>query len=367
MIFIAIASYDLPAQNSADGVAVSNKCWDFPTDSIPESGLVSDTYNIYFAAAGGRITAIDAVSGKSAWTAELGGRAISNIVVHGPDIIAVTAAVSDAGQVRNVLLRSLSKVTGIVNWTVDLPPSEKVFLGANSSGIVAVSDSGPAAMFDYRNGAALWTNSEIGQVAARPYIDQDYTIIPFRTGRTFVLSTKNGSSVSTIESPVNIETQTRAGERSIVNGDSRGNLIARDLISGKRQWKFKAGAKWIFVERTKDGIAAISADNFVYMLSAYRGSVRWKRRLPGRISGSPAFSDSYAVLASYGENSAYVIDMRNGRIVNLVSLAENSSFSDSPILISDDSVAATTNAGVSLWSFGPCGQIKKAALSVPPR
>jgi hypothetical protein len=62
-----------------------------------------------------------------------------------------------------------------------------------------------------------------------------------------------------------------------------------------------------------------------------------------------------------------VIELQTGRITNLVSLPEKSSFAESPILISDGSVAAVTNSGVTLWSFNGCGTNKKAALNVPPR
>src|SRR6476620_8539697 len=194
------------AQKSAEETPVSNKCWDFPTESTPDSPLVSDTTNIYFAAAGGRITAIDAATGKSAWNAELGGRAISNIVVRGTDIIAVTAAIDDGGKLRSASLRSLSKVTGIVNWTAEIPSSEKYYLGVSSNGIIAVSDTGSAAAFALRDGSAGWSRPASGQLAAKPDIDEEYTVIPLRAGRTVVLSTKTGEQVSTIESPANVET-----------------------------------------------------------------------------------------------------------------------------------------------------------------
>ena len=103
------------------------------------------------------------------------------------------------------------------------------------------------------------------------------------------------------------------------------------------------------------------------MLSADRGGVLWKRRLPGRISGSPAFTDTNIVLASYGENAAVVIDLHSGRVVNQITLTENNAFTGSPILLSNDSVAAVTNSGVSLWNFGACSSNKKAALIAPPR
>ncbi|MEP7212205.1 MAG: PQQ-binding-like beta-propeller repeat protein [Acidobacteriota bacterium] len=367
VLLVSLTMSRAPAQKTADEVAVSVKCWDYDTESAPQSGLVSDAANLYFAASGGRIAAIDAMTGKSAWNAELGGQAISNILVHGPDIIAVTAAIGDGGKLGSASLRSLSKETGIVNWTVPLAASDGYFLGTTSDGIIAVSNGGRIELFSFKDGGSIWKRPETGPLAARPQIDAKYVILPVRSGRTYVFSALNGSAVSNIESTADVETQAKVSDKWVVSGDSRGNLMSRDLVTGKRQWKFKAGAKWSYIGGTKYGIAAVSADNFIYMLSPDRGGVLWKRRLPGRISGSPTFSDSYVVLASYGENSAYVIDLQSGRIVNQITLTENNSFTGSPILISDVSVAAVTNSGISLWNFGPCGSNKKAVLIAPPR
>ena len=355
------------AQKVTDEVAVSRKCWNFPTDAAPESGLASDITAVFFAAAGGRISAVETVSGKNAWNAELGGRAVSNILVHGSDVIAVTAPVAEAGKEGTASLRSLSKATGIVNWTVPVRLSERYFLGTTPSGLISVSSEGDVKLLGYQGGFPLWDRSLSGQLAAPPHIDAVYVIVPIRSGKTHVISAVNGSVVSTFESTPRVQSQARVAERWVVSGDDRGNLIVNNFLTGKLQWKFKAGAKWTYVEGTKFGIAAVSADNFVYMLSVEHGSVIWKRRLPGRVSGVPALSDSYVIIASYGENTAHVIDLANGRIVNQITLGENNSFTESPVLISDDSFAAATNSGISLWSFVPCAPNQKAALNVPPK
>ena len=367
MLLVSAMESLVSAQKAVDEVAVAVKCWEFETEFTPQSGLVSDTANLYFAAAGGRIAAIDAATGKSAWNAELGGQAVSNILMNGPDIIAVTAAVGDGGKLGPTYLRSLSKETGIVNWSVLLAESDGYFLGKTSNGIVAVSNGGRIELIGFKDGTSVWKIPEIGRIAADPQVDAKYVIVSVRSGRTYVFSALDGSTVSNIESTGNVETQAKVSDQWLVSGDSRGNLISRDLLTGKRQWKFKAGAKWSFIGGTKYGIAAVSADNFIYMLSADRGGVLWKRRLPGRISGSPAFTDNNIVLASYGENAAVVIDLHSGRIVNQITLTENNSFNGSPILLSDDSVAAVTNSGVSLWNFGACISNKKAALIAPSR
>jgi outer membrane protein assembly factor BamB len=355
------------AQKVTDDVAVSTRCWDFPTESAPQSGLAGDAANVYFAAAGGKVTAIETSTGQAVWNAELGGQVISNLLVHRSNIIAVTSTVESPGKPRTASLRSVSKATGIVDWTIAIDPSNKYFLGISPNGIIAVSESGRVELHNTQDGTSIWKRSDLDELAAEPHFYTKYAIIPVRSGKTYTLSAVDGSSLSIMDTMPNIESQDRVSDKWIISGDDRGNLVANNVMSGKRQWTFKAGAKWSYIAGTKYGVAAISADNFVYMLSADRGNVIWKKRLPGRISGSPALSESYAIIASYGEDKAYMIDLKSGRIMNQIPLGENRSLVESPIMIAEDSIAAATNSGISLWRFGTCGENKKAALNVPPR
>ena len=355
------------SQKVTEETGVSSRCWDYDAGLSPETGLVSDGQNLYFAAEGGRIASIETANGKSSWTADLGGRAISNVLVRELDVVAVTGAFDNSGRLNGSTLRSLSKATGIVNWSAPLTPSERYFLGATGSGIIAVSAEGSAGLFQPNGEDLIWKRPAAGKISAPPFVSEQNVIVSLASGKTQVLSTSDGTLRSNVSLAIPAVSQSVAGEKLLISGDGRGNLVANELSSGSREWKFKAGAGWNYIRDTKYGVAAISADNFVYMISPDRGSIVWKRRLPGRISGAPAFSDSFTVIAAYGENTAYVIELQTGRITNLVSLPEKSSFAESPILISDGSVAAVTNSGVTLWSFNGCGTNKKAALNVPPR
>jgi outer membrane protein assembly factor BamB len=322
---------------------------------------------LYFAAAGGRVTAIDTATGTPAWNADLGGSVVSNLLVRDSDLVAVTAAVAAKSGDVSPHVRSLSKVTGIVNWTAPVVPADRYFLGSVGNDVGVVSSTGVSDLLEAGSGKSVWRTKALGTLASNPRIDSSTFIVSVTPGKTYILTASRGSITGSFATIVNEVTHAKVGDRRLVSGDARGNLESRELPGGSRRWKFKAGAKWIQVAETKYGIAAFSADNFVYMLSPERGSVIWKRRLPGRISGIPAFSDSYTIAASSGENSAYVIELKSGRIVNQINLGENGSFSESPVVVSEDSVAALTNSGIALWSFGPCNGNKKAALNAPPK
>jgi outer membrane protein assembly factor BamB len=62
---------------------------------------------------------------------------------------------------------------------------------------------------------------------------------------------------------------------------------------------------------------AVSHDNFVYKLSR-GGNVKWKRRLPGRVADKPLVVGDIAVVSIVGTGSVYVLDLRNGKILNRI-------------------------------------------------
>ena len=361
---VAVVSH---SQKSADDVAVSSRCWALETEAEPESSLVADGRNVYFAGKGGNIASVDAASGNRVWNADLGGRSVSNIIVQERDLIAVTAAVDETGKPTRSVLRSLSKSTGIANWSVPVTTSERYFLGSTAAGIVAVAAEGSVALFDPKDGDTVWKRPLAGAVTGNAHVDDRNVIVSLMPASVVVMSTIDGSIVSTFPLPLSADTLTSAGGKQVVTGDARGNLMSHSVSDGSREWKFKAGAKWTFVQNTSSGIAAVSADNFVYMISPERGAITWKRRLPGRITGFPALSEDFAIAAAYGESIAYVINLHDGRIVNQITLPENGSFVESPILVTGETVAAITNAGLTMWSFSSCGANKKAALNAPPR
>lgn len=362
LLFYLFAATDAKAQKIKNESAFATVCWNRFDDLALSSPLVSDGENVYYASLGGRITAIETAGGQSAWNAELGGRSISNILVRDLDVVAAIAVVGESAKINDSSLKSLSKKTGIVNWSTRLPAAERYVLGFTAAGIAAVSSDGNVSLFGTKIGGLLWERPSLGKLAASPFFDSEHIVISTDAGNTYVISASDGSAALRIPTPADTETLIESNGKRLISGDRRGNLTAIDFDSGRRKWRFKAGAKWTFIVQTGYGIFAGSADNFVYMLSSERGDVIWKKRMPGRILQSPAVSDSFAIVAAYGEDSSYIIDLNSGKIVNRISLEENSSFTNSPVFVSSESVAAATNSGVTLWSFGGCAMNRKAAL-----
>jgi len=87
-----------------------------------------------------------------------------------------------------------------------------------------------------------------------------------------------------------------------------------------------------------------SLDNFVYTFSM-TGARLWKRRLPGRISSQPLVTRDAALFMPLSSSTAVVLELRDGRQVNLLPVGEEITTSASPVAVGDV-VLLTTEHGL---------------------
>jgi outer membrane protein assembly factor BamB len=117
----------------------------------------------------------------------------------------------------------------------------------------------------------------------------------------------------------------------LVWGDDRGNLVRYNLDKNSVYWKFKNGARISSIVAISDGVIAASNDNFAYLISSYYGSVRWKKRLSGRVSYLTVGDGSIAVAETVGEPNATVLNLENGKSVGQASIADDEAYLQAPV------------------------------------
>ena len=138
-----IAVVDLSAQTARPGGTFLKKCWEYKVEGLPSNPLASDDRKIFFSTEAGGVHAIDAKTSTNVWTTELGGDIVSNLLVTDSSVFVVSNPVAnDGNDVNASILRSLSKETGITNWSVRLPFSERIFLGGTQNSLIAVGRAG---------------------------------------------------------------------------------------------------------------------------------------------------------------------------------------------------------------------------------
>jgi hypothetical protein len=92
-----------------------------------------------------------------------------------------------------------------------------------------------------------------------------------------------------------------------------------------------------------DALLAASLDNFAYLLNL-KGTMLWKKQLPGRISAQPLTVEQAALFTPLSSSEAVVLGLKDGKQVNSLPAGEELS-SAAPILVGD-AVILTTEHGL---------------------
>jgi outer membrane protein assembly factor BamB len=324
MMVFSGASVGVFAEAKDDDQAASfAKCWEYASAPDLSVNAVTDGSNVYFVDTERKLQAVDQSAGAKLWSSELAGNVVSNLVVA-DDAIIVATQTADAAAVTpaNSLVRSVSRQTGITNWSTEMS-SSTLALGYLGGSIYVVSSTGSIAAFTADKGLPVW-KKEIGAKV---------TTEPQSSGRSILIGTDRNEILSVDVSTGQLATVARTGslptavfpESSgrILVGDDRGNLsfISAD---GKRIWKFRNGARISAITSYDSEFLATSHDNFLYKLSR-GGNVEWKRRLSARIGAGPSVVGDTALVATVGDGIVYAIDLSDGKIGNRIEAGEESS------------------------------------------
>lgn len=351
MVCLCLVPSDVRLQDepASNGTPVPlNKCWETET-AEPVSGMIAaDSERIYVPVSGGGIQAINVKDGRNAWSAELGGELGSRVLVNGRALYAVSLTGGPAA-----VLRSISKQTGITNWSESLPASDKFFLGEAAGGLVVVSENGNIEFRSADNGSVLWRKTIASPVTAEPFFTDGRILVGSGQKVLYMISSADGRSIARKSLKFVPTAISSTIDDRIIVGDERGNLALRDA-GGDVQWNFKNGARISNITYTKHGILAVSLDNFVYLLSNRSGSVVWKRRLPGRVFGRPAIDGDTFVATTVADGRAFVMDIESGKLINQAAIDSSDAGGLQPLLIGEHSVVFSLPSEVRLYSSQGC-------------
>jgi outer membrane protein assembly factor BamB len=324
------------------------KCWQYKAAVDVSVQSESDASNVYFVDVDRRLIAVDLHAGAVVWSTDLGGAAISNLLVTHDSVIVATG-LSDAGAGNDAVLRSVSKQTGITNWFLKITNSSNVFIGAVNGTVIVVVPSGTVSAFATSSGELRWSKDLGTNLTTDPYFRA--STIYVGTERNEVIAITGSSGDITIAAKTQASPSVVFSDSSghLLTGDDRGNLV-RTSSEGKRVWRFRNGARISAISTYDSEFLATSNDNFVYKLTR-GGNVEWKRRLSSRIDGRPLILDNVAVFATVGDGNVYVIDLSNGKIINRFENGENN---PAQAISAGNSFVMLTAEDLTLFSRASC-------------
>ncbi|MDQ3489657.1 MAG: PQQ-binding-like beta-propeller repeat protein [Acidobacteriota bacterium] len=333
-----------------------NKCWAYPIESVQYKFLASDNQLIFIAIEDGSVQAIDSKTSGSIWTTDLGGGIVSNIAINETNVFVATNSIAgkDAAAPEASILRSLSKKTGITNWSIRLPFSAEMVLGGARGRIIAAGSEGTITALDNKTGNIDWKAPLSGQLSAALYFSSD--TITYGTDQNEIVSISAETGERIFRRPVKFRPTAIAylSENKIVTGDERGNVALINTLNGQSVWEFKSGAGISAISTSGSGLVVTSLDNFIYMISPKNGDVIWKRRMPGRILHGVLVTDNFVFALIYGESSAYLIDTKKGKLIDQLVQTDKNYQNRAPLLVNDSNIVFATADGVESHSVSGC-------------
>ena len=336
----------------AGEVAVA-KCWAYTTGDDHGMGLASDGSRVFLGLGGGRAEALS-LDGKKMWSSDLGGGIVSNILALESGLFLVTSTVStDTDKTSSSVLRSLSKETGITNWTFKLPIADRHFIGGFNGSIVIVSNSGVIQSIDAKTGAANWKREIAEGFVAEPVITRVKVLVATTGNQIFGVAMSSGEIESLRKVPFGVTSMGETSASDLVAGDERGNLSSMTSGIEKVRWKFKSGGEISNIITFDDHLLVASHDNFVYFIASRNGGLVWKKRLSGRVSQLGNIFGEYVFVAGLEEHSAVFTDIASGKVAGQIQFGEDENLVVGPVF-SSGVILLLTDKGAYLYSLNGC-------------
>ncbi len=323
LILICLFLVTVPAVGQAipEGEIDVTKCWSYPIGE-KGTGLISDGSRVFLGSTGANVEALS-FDGKKMWSSELGGEISSNILPLDNSILLVTSSVS-SNEEKSVgsVLRSLSKETGITNFTLKLPDAERHFLSGFKGSVIVISKNGVIQSIDTKSGGVKWKREIAEGFAGEPVFTVSKVLSATTGKQIFGISLVSGEIDSMRKVPYNVASLGETASGEIIVGDDRGNISSLIGSLEKPYWKFKTGGQISHIFAIGEYVLAASHDNFVYYFQSRNGDVTWKKRLSGRVLQVGNIMDRFALITSFDENGAVFTDLSNGKVAGRIAFGE---------------------------------------------
>ncbi len=352
LISLFLLYSSLAGQKKAAAEVDVAKCWSYPLGDAGSDKISVSWDKIFVGLEGGRVEAITSLDGTKIWSAEFGGKISSNFLVVENGLFFTTSISSTSTAKTGSKLRSISKDTGITNWTAPLPDAEREFIGRFNGSIVVVSQSGAIVSIDAKTGIVKWTRQIAESFVAEPSFTPTTVIVATAGKQIFGISLSTGEIDSMRKVSFGV-TALAQGEDDLIVGDERGNLVYYAVKSSKAKWRFKSGGEVSNIFLIYGDVLAVSQDNFLYFVNGRNGDRAWKRRLAGRvaqIATAPNHYARYAIIQTFGESRVEVIDLQTGKVAGQIMFGEDESLVSQPVVDSNGVVFLLTNDAVYAYS-----------------
>jgi len=305
-----------------------------------------DNERIYLPLAGGTIVALKASDGQLYWRSEMGGELSASPVADENAIYVASETVVQANEPQKPAgaLRALGREGGVTQWMTPLVRPLRGALTISGTKLFAGGSDGRAYAFDKRTGGVLWSIPFALAFSNQPVAKNGKVYFGSEDGTLLALDETTGQLLWRHRTKGAIHGPVAVTDENVFFGSGDGYVYAVSSDKGRMKWRKRTGAGVEAVVLAGDALLAASLDNFAYLLNL-KGSMLWKKLLPGRIAAQPLAVAETALFTPLSSSEGVVLGLKDGKQVNSLPTGDELTSSASPIIVGD-AVILTTEHGL---------------------
>ena len=326
------------------------RTWRYESSLTLNLTPAADDERIYLPLAGGTLVSLMANNGQLNWRSEMGGELSASPVADQRAVyVASETGKPESGARRATgALRALGREGGVTQWMRTLAMPLRGALTLSNGKLFAGGSDGKVYAFDSVNGEARWSYDYGAPFNSQPVVFGSHVYVGSEDGNLLALDEATGKLLWHYRTKGAVRGPVANGNDIVYFGSGDGYVYAVNATSGTLVWRKRTGAGVQAVVRAGEELLVASLDNFVYRFSL-TGARGWKQRLPGRISSQPFVTQSAALFMPFSSSSGVVLELRDGRLVNLLPVGEEITSSAAPIAVGSV-VLLTTEHGLLAFS-----------------
>jgi outer membrane protein assembly factor BamB len=309
-----------------------------------------DNERIYVPLAGGTIIALKARDGQLFWRSDMGGELSASPIADESAIYVASETTTLEGERRGSsgALRALGREGGVTQWMTPLVKPLRGALTVSGRKLFAGGSDGRAYAFDKHTGGVLWSIPFSSPFNGQPVLNAGRVYFGSEDGTLIALDEATGRVLWRYRTKGALHGRVAIADETVFFGSGDGYIYAVSADKGRLKWRKRTGGGVEAVTITGGTLLAASLDNFAYSLNL-KGTMLWKKQLPGRISAQPLTVQETALFTPLSSSVAVVLGLRDGKQLNSLPTGEELTSSASPIIVGD-AVIVTTEHG--LLAFG---------------
>ena len=324
--------------NSKGDVVLSDPLtvrWRYESSVTLNLTPAADSDRIYLPLAGGIVVALNAKDGQLLWRSEIGGELSASPIADDSAIYVASEIVTNGQQTRSAgVIRALGREGGVTQWLTPLVQPLRGGITISGGKLFAGGRDGRAYAFDKKTGGVFWSIALNSPFSGHPVAEGGRVYFGGEDGTLSALEASTGKQLWRYRTKGAVKGPVAVAGGEVYFGSGDGYVYALNAENGRLEWRKRTGGGVEAVVLSGDSLLVASLDNFAYLLSL-KGSMLWKRLLPGRISAQPLALQGSGPFSPLSSSTALCLALKDGKQVNALPAGEEMTGSAGGIVVGD--------------------------------